>query len=177
MDGGKSPSIRRYWAPRPGTACRPSGSASCKGLRTFPEGLTLTADSMLSAVNLSRARKIPISVPCPPGPLSIKECSWWASCADSMKTCRAKPTKRPLPWSTPDSPPIPCPAGKGPIPTASLPITVRSIPSGATRTVCWPEKRPCIPPSCRLRGTKFIRLSQPAAPIPPCWIIPWNSST
>ena len=37
------------------------------------------------------------------------------------------------------------PAGSGPIPTALSCTTARSTPSAATRTRCWPGRKPCAP--------------------------------
>ena len=61
------------------------------------------------------------------------------------------------PWSTPGSPPTPPPAGSGPIPTATSSITVKSTPSGATWTGCWPGRRLCTRPYWRRTWTRSCR--------------------
>mgnify|MGYP000914945225 CR=1 FL=1 len=83
--------------------------------------------------------------PFPAEPLYTRACSWYISCVPSSRICRMRITNRPSPSYIPVSVPIQTPAGRELIPTVLSYTTARSTPSRATRTRCWPGRKPWSP--------------------------------
>ena len=75
------------------------------------------------------------------------------------------------------SAPIRTRAGRERIPTVSSCTTERSIRSKATRTACWPGRRPCTLLILEEEMSQDrYRWSTRQVPIPPCWTIRWSFS-